>query len=95
MRTGPIIAASDRFDAVIHGKGAHAAFPHTGIDPVLIAAHLVTAWQALVSRHTDPLQSVVLSVTSIYAGNTYNVIPDSVALKGAVRSFDAAVPDRM
>ena len=95
MRVGPIMAASDRFDAVIHGKGAHAAFPHTGIDPILIAAHVITAWQALVSRHTDPLQSAVLSVTSIHAGDTYNVIPDSVSLRGTVRSFDARVQDRM
>ncbi len=95
MRVGPIMAASDRFDAVIHGKGAHAAFPHTGIDPILVASHVITAWQSLVSRYTDPLQSSVLSVTSIHAGDTYNVIPDSVSLRGTVRSFDAKVQDRM
>ncbi|MDA0367268.1 MAG: M20 family metallopeptidase [Proteobacteria bacterium] len=95
VRQGPIMAAFDRFTVHIQGKGAHAALPHTGIDPIVVGAHLVTAWQTLVSRTTDPIDSVVLSVTKFHGGDAYNVIPDRIELGGTVRTFRADTRDRM
>lgn len=95
VRQGPIMAAFDRFTVHIQGKGAHAALPHTGVDPIVVGAQLVTAWQSLVSRATDPIDSVVLSVTKFHGGDAYNVIPDRVELGGTIRSFRADTRDRM
>ena len=95
VRQGPIMAAFDRFTVHIQGKGAHAALPHTGVDPIVVGAHLVTAWQTLVSRTTDPIDSVVLSVTKFHGGDAYNVIPDRIELGGTVRTFRADTRDRM
>jgi len=95
MREGPIMAAFDRFTVHIQGTGAHAALPHTGIDPIVVGAQLVTAWQTLVSRTTDPIDSVVLSVTKFHGGDAYNVIPDRIELGGTIRSFRADTRDRM
>jgi hippurate hydrolase len=69
--------------------------PHLAIDPIVIAAHIVTALQTLVSRSTDPLQSSVLSITAIEAGNAHNVIPEIVKMRGSVRTFSPAVRDMM
>jgi len=90
---GPVMAAFDTFEAIVEGKGSHGAMPHQGIDPVTIAAQLVTAWQAIVSRTVSPLAAAVVSVTQIHAGDTWNVIPDRVVLRGTTRSFDPAVRD--
>jgi len=95
VREGPIMAAFDRFTVHIQGKGAHAALPHTGVDPIVVGAHLVTAWQTLVSRTTDPIDSVVLSVTKFHGGDAYNVIADRIELGGTIRSFRADTRDRM
>jgi amidohydrolase len=95
VRQGPIMAAFDRFTVHIQGKGAHAALPHTGVDPIVVGAQLVTAWQSLVSRATDPIDSVVLSVTKFHGGDAYNVIPDRIELGGTIRSFRADTRDRM
>ena len=65
--------------------------PHTGIDPVVIASQMVSALQTIAARSTDPLKSVVVSVTAINAGSTYNVIPGEAALKGTIRYFDKGV----
>ena len=95
MRAGPAMAASDLIEITVRGRGTHAAFPHLGIDPVVAAAQIVTALQAIVSRGTDPLESGVVSVTQILGGDTWNVIPEHVVLRGTVRSLKAEVRDRL
>lgn len=87
IRSGPIMAAADFFELRILGRGGHAAYPHTVIDPISIAAQIIQAWQTLVSRTTDPLEAAVVSVTRIHGGETTNVIPELVELAGTVRSF--------
>ncbi len=87
VRAGPMMAAYDVFELVILGRGAHGAMPHQGIDPVVTAAQVVTALQTIASRNIDPLDSVVVSVTQVHGGDTWNVIPDEVVLRGTTRSF--------
>ncbi|ACA19003.1 amidohydrolase [Methylobacterium sp. 4-46] len=91
IRRGPAMAAADFFDIRIGGRGAHAAQPHRGVDPVVIQAALVQALQAVVSRNTDPVQSAVLSITRVQAGAAYNVIPEEAHLAGTIRTFDDRV----
>jgi amidohydrolase len=86
-RNGPIMAATDEFVIVIRGRGAHAAMPHRGIDPVLIAAHVITSLQTIVARRTDPFSSTVVSVTKMHGGSAHNVIPDEVSLGGTIRTL--------
>ncbi|HET7831368.1 MAG TPA: M20 aminoacylase family protein [Gallionella sp.] len=93
--SGPVMAAADEFRAHITGRGGHAANPHLCVDPVVAAAHLVTAWQPLVSRRTDPLDAVVISVTEMHAGNTFNVIPAEAFLGGTARSHRAETRERL
>jgi amidohydrolase len=88
---GPMMAAYDIFEIVVEGVGAHGAMPHHGIDPVLVAAHLVTALQSIVARNVNPAQTAVVSTTQFHAGDAYNVIPQSAVLRGTVRTFDASV----
>ena len=84
---GPVMASVDQFEIEILGRGGHAAAPHQTIDPVLVAAHVVTALQSLVSRRRDPLAEAVVSVTEVHAGRAFNVIPDRADLRGTVRTF--------
>lgn len=93
MRPGPIMAAADQFKIIIEGRGAHAAQPHKGIDPVLIGAHLITALQSIASRNVDPLHSVVVSTTIFQAGSAFNIIPQRVELGGTVRTLEPAIRD--
>jgi len=95
LRDGALLAASDAFEIVIEGRGGHAASPHQTIDPVVIAAQIVLAFQSIVSRQRDPLEPAVLSVTQIHGGSAHNVIPNSVTLGGTVRTFDADLRDLM
>jgi len=95
MRAGGIMAASDRFDIVIEGKGGHAARPQHAVDPVAIAAQLIVTLQTLVSRNIDPMRSAVLSVTMFHAGDAFNIIPQRVELAGTVRTLDEDVRDLM
>ena len=88
---GPIMAAADFFDVRIRGRGIHAAQPHRGNDPIIIATGLAQALQSIVSRNADPLKSIVLSITRIAAGSAYNVIPETAHMAGTVRTFDAEV----
>jgi hippurate hydrolase len=88
LRPGPIMAAADFFDIHIRGRGAHAAHPQGGIDPIVIATGLAQALQSIVSRNADPLKSIVLSITRISAGSAYNVIPETAQLAGTIRTFD-------
>jgi hippurate hydrolase len=90
LRPGPLMAAVDQFDLIVEGKGGHGAMPHRSIDPVVVAADVVTGFQRIVSREVDPLESAVITVGAINGGSTYNVIPPRVTLKGTVRSFSAA-----
>ena len=87
MRKGPMMASYDIFDITVAGRGSHGAMPHQGVDPVLIASHIVTNLQTITARNADPLEAMVVSVTQIHGGDAYNVIPDEVQLKGTVRSF--------
>jgi hippurate hydrolase len=93
IRKGPIMAAADRFLIRINGKGGHAAAPHDTKDPVVAACQLVTALQTVASRNADPLDSVVVSATAINAGEAFNVIPQSVEIKGSVRTLTPAMRD--
>ncbi len=90
VREGPAMAATDTFRFTVHGHGGHAAKPNETVDPVLVSAHLVLALQALVARETDPVDQAVISVTSVHGGTAFNVIPETVELKGTLRTFDAA-----
>ncbi|MGL4241162.1 MAG: M20 aminoacylase family protein [Beijerinckiaceae bacterium] len=87
IRSGPTMAAADRFDITIEGKGGHAARPHDCIDPVVTASQLVLALQTIAARTADPLDSVVVSVCEFKAGDAYNVIPQTAQLKGTVRTL--------
>jgi amidohydrolase len=87
MRAGPIMAAADRFTITIEGKGGHAAYPHKCIDPIVASAHVITALQTVSSRSADPLESVVVSVCTIKAGDAFNVIPQTATLLGTVRTL--------
>ncbi len=91
LRAGPLMAATVYFHIVIEARGAHAAKPHEGIDPVLIGAHMITALQSIASRTTDPLKSVVVSVTCMHAGDAMNVIPQTAELKGTVRFLEKEI----
>lgn len=91
MRSGPMMASMDAFDITIEGRGAHGALPHQGVDPVVVAAQVVTALQTVVSRNVNPLESVVVSVTKIHGGDAHNIIPGQVRLGGAIRCFDKAL----
>ena len=93
IREGGIMAATDRFSIDIEGLGGHAARPHTTIDPVMIAAQMITALQTIVSRNVDPLKSAVVSVTVMEAGEADNVIARTARLKGTVRTLDNGVQD--
>ncbi|KAL4560022.1 hypothetical protein LXL04_032170 [Taraxacum kok-saghyz] len=86
-KSGPILAGSGVFEAVITGKGGHAAIPHHSIDPILAASNVVVSLQHLVSREADPLDSQVVTVAKFQGGGAFNVIPDSVSIGGTFRAF--------
>jgi len=88
IRTGPMMAGGAYFDIAVIGRGAHGARPEAGIDPVIIASHITTALQTVVSRNLRPLDTAVLSVTQIHAGDAYNVIPERAFIRGTARAFD-------
>ena len=90
---GPMMASSNEFRVVVKGKGAHAAQPHRGIDPVMVAVQIAQSWQTIISREKNPLETAVLSITQIHAGSATNVIPDEAVLIGTVRTFSTEVLD--
>lgn len=92
-RPGPLLAASDRWDIRIKGRGTHAAHPHLGTDPFVIGAQIVLALQTIGSRNVDPLDSAVVSVGFMRGGSAYNVIPDELHIGGTSRSFRPEVRD--
>jgi amidohydrolase len=81
------MAAQDEFEARIVGRGGHGALPHTTLDPIVAAAHAVTALQSVISRSVDPVDTAVLTVGSLHAGSAPNVVPDEARLAGTLRSF--------
>ena len=94
IRSGPFFAASDFVEATISGKGGHAAKPHETIDPTVIASQIVVALQTIASRRADPVEQVVVSITSFETSSTaFNVIPQEVKIKGTVRTLDPDVRD--
>ncbi len=94
-RPGPLMAGSANFDILVEGRGAHAARPENGIDPVVAAAHVVTALQTVVSRTVSSLDTAVLSLTQIHGGSAYNVIPDHVNICGNARAYRGEVMDKI
>ena len=90
---GPVMASSNEFHIVIRGKGAHAALPHNGIDPVPVACQMVMGFQTIISRNKKPVDAGVVSVTMIHTGEATNVVPDSCEIQGTVRTFTYEVLD--
>ncbi|MBW1994583.1 MAG: amidohydrolase, partial [Deltaproteobacteria bacterium] len=91
VRDGPVMAAMDRFDLRIIGKGGHGAMPHLCVDALEVGTQVVNALQRITSRHMNPLQPTVVSVCSFHAGTTFNVIPAEAKLSGTTRTFDRNV----
>ncbi|MET0942126.1 MAG: M20 aminoacylase family protein [Mesorhizobium sp.] len=94
IRPGPIMAATAEFTVKVKGKGGHAAMPHRTIDPIVVASQMVTSLQTIASRTTDPVESIVVSVTKIHGGDAYNVIPETVEFAGTVRTLKKEVAAR-
>lgn len=99
VKAGPLMAAMDRFDIKILGKGGHGAMPHRCIDALEVGTQVVSALQRIVSRHMNPLTPTVVTVGSFHAGTAFNVIPEQAELGGTTRTFDKEVwaswPERM
>ncbi len=89
VRNGPILATTDSFSIRVQGRGSHAAWPHLAHDPVVAVAAIINALQTIVSRRTDPLDSVVVSVCVVRAGDAFNVIPQDAVLEGTFRALTA------
>ena len=87
VRVGPQMASADFFELKIKGVGGHGAMPHLCNDPVVVAAGIINAWQTIVSRRANPINSAVISVTKIHAGDSTNVIPEEIELAGTARAF--------
>jgi amidohydrolase len=99
VKAGPLMAAVDRLRIVVHGRGGHGGKPHRSADPVVAAAHVITALQTIVSREVPPTLAAVVTLGSVHGGQAFNVIPDEVTLLGTIRTFDAplrrSMPERV
>jgi amidohydrolase len=93
LRAGPVFASSNDFKITIRGRGAHAAMPHNGIDPVPVACQIVQAFQTVITRNKRPIDAAVISVTMIHAGEANNVVPEYCEIQGTVRTFTLEVLD--
>ncbi len=91
MTDGPTMAGSGAFTVTVRGRGAHGAMPHQGADPVVGAAHIITALQSIVSRNVNPMEQGVVTVGYVRGGTAHNIIPDIVEFGGTTRAFDEAV----
>src|SRR6266516_5225122 len=89
VRSGPIFASADRFILTVQGKGGHAAMPEASVDPIVIAAYIVTALQTLISRETSPFSPAVITIGRIQAGTAFNIIPETAELRGTMRAYSA------
>jgi amidohydrolase len=92
---GPVLAGANSFTIEIDGRGGHASRPHTTVDPVVVASSVVVALQTLVSREVPPEQPAVITLGSISAGTTHNVVPDRAVLKGTIRAYDDELMRRL
>ncbi len=92
---GPILAATDMFDLVIHGRASHGAYPHRGVDAIVLAAQVINAIQSIVARRIDPMEAGVVTVGTVSGGRKANIIADRVELSGTLRSFEADVRQRI
>ena len=90
VRSGATFASADKFVAKIHGKGGHAAMPETAVDPIVVAAQIVTVLQTLISRETSPFSPAVITIGRIEAGTAFNIIPEIATLEGTMRSYSDA-----
>ena len=95
FRSGAYMAAADELRIRVVGKGGHAALPHRTVDPIVAAAHVITALQTVVSRSCDPTQPSVLTIGKIRGGHARNVIPDEVILDGTLRTYDLATAETL
>lgn len=93
IEDGPVMAAVDRIEITVTGKGTHAAYPQGGVDPIYASAQIITALQSIVSRNVDPLQPAVVTIAVINGGTAHNIIPEQVKMIGTVRVFDDATHD--
>jgi hippurate hydrolase len=95
VRPGPMMAAADRIDIRIAGRGGHGAHPHLNVDPVLVAGHIITAAQSIVARNVSPVDTAVISICSMQAGHpgAMSVVPPEAHLVGTVRTFRKATQD--
>ena len=93
VSAGPVMASSNEFKITIRGKGGHAAMPHMGVDPVVVACQMVQAFQTIISRNKKPIDAGVISVTMVHAGEATNVVPDTCEMQGTVRTFSLEVLD--
>ena len=95
LRSGAMMASADTFDLTVRGKGGHAAYPHTTVDPIVVGSLVVQALQTISSREISPLESIVVTVTQFHAGTAYNVIPGTAQLKGTMRCLNTKVREEM
>ena len=94
IRPGSLMAAADQFEITVTGKGGHAAKPHECVDSTVVAAHIVVALQTIASRNVDPMKQVVVSVCTVETDSpAHNVIPQTVKMRGTVRTLDPKVQD--
>ncbi len=89
VRAGPVFASADKFALTVRGKGGHAAMPEASVDPIVIAAYIVTALQTLISRETSPFGPAVITIGKIQAGTAFNIIPETAEMIGTMRAFSA------
>ncbi len=95
LRSGPVMTSADKLDLIVKGRGGHGANPHLAIDPVVAAAQIILALQTLVSRETPPLQTAVLSITTLESGTAFNIIPDMVRMTGTFRCYDSGLRETL
>lgn len=92
---GPTMASADKFELDIRGSGGHGSMPHLSIDPVIAACSVISAWQTIISREVDPLESAVISVGAIKSGSVFNAIPDSATVIGTTRTFSQEIRENL
>ncbi len=93
-REGPMMASVDMMDITVHGEGGHGAAPHTTIDPIVLSAQMINAFQTIVSRQIDPIAPAVVTVGSIHGGTVHNIIPDQVKMQLTLRSYSEEVREQ-
>src|SRR6266446_565399 len=89
VRAGPVFASADKLLLTVRGKGGHAAMPEASVDPIVIAAYIVTALQTLISRETSPFGPAVITIGKIQAGTAFNIIPETAEMLGTMRAYSA------